>query len=128
MTCCITAQTKRKSKENRSVPTAAVEEPKGVHAVDMPESLALGPHGLTPPAQPLAEHKLPLRGWSSAWSHGSSGGRPSYRHPGALRVATTMLALRMQGSEVLPAGWRQTTPAGEALTIYDDSYSSPSIK
>ena len=31
LTCCITPQTKRKNKENRSVPTAAVEEPKGVH-------------------------------------------------------------------------------------------------
>ena len=47
LTCCITPQTKRKNKENRSVPTAAVEEPKGVHdanASHWPLDLMASPH------------------------------------------------------------------------------------
>jgi hypothetical protein len=70
----------------------------------MPESPVLGRHGLTPPAQPPAEHELPSRG--------SSGGRPSYRRPGlrvrrscTLWMATAMLALRCEGRRYsLPGG------------------------
>jgi hypothetical protein len=56
-----------------------------------------GRHGLTPPAPQLAEHELPLHGCSPAWSRESSGGRPSYRHPG----------LRVRGGGATPRGWRQ---------------------